>query len=122
MIARRSGNSGESRRTSATGGSAREFTDDSGRTLEEKLGYRFSDPALLSLALSHASVGEDSNERLEFLGDRGLGLIVAEALYSSYPAESEGGLAVRPNALARREPSPNVPQTPTLPPPLTMPT
>ena len=60
-------------------------------------------PELLSLALSHASVGEESNERLEFLGDRVLGLTVAERLYADFPAESEGGLAVRLNALVRRE-------------------
>jgi ribonuclease-3 len=54
-------------------------------------------------ALSHASVGSDSNERLEFLGDRVLGLIVAERLYAQFPAETEGGLAVRLNALVKRE-------------------
>jgi ribonuclease-3 len=103
MAARRSGSSGRSRRTSDTSGSAHEFADDSGQALEEKLGYRFLNPQLLSLALSHASVGEESNERLEFLGDRVLGLVVSEALYAQYPTESEGGLAVRLNALVRRE-------------------
>ena len=44
-----------------------------------------------------------SNERLEFLGDRVLGLIVAERLYGEYPSETEGGLAVRLNALVKRE-------------------
>jgi ribonuclease-3 len=72
-------------------------------TLETQLGYRFSDPSLLKLALSHASIGEPSNERLEFLGDRVLGLVVAERLYADYPGIDEGGLAVRLNALVRRE-------------------
>jgi ribonuclease-3 len=72
-------------------------------TLEAQLGHRFSDPSLLKLALSHASIGAVSNERLEFLGDRVLGLIVAERLYADYPDSDEGGLAVRLNALVRRE-------------------
>jgi ribonuclease III len=71
--------------------------------LEERLGHRFSDPQLLRLALSHASVGAVSNERLEFLGDRVLGLIVAEKLFAENPHEDEGGLAVRLNALVRRD-------------------
>jgi ribonuclease-3 len=70
--------------------------------LEERLGHRFSDPQLLLLALSHASLGAGSNERLEFLGDRVLGLIIAEKLYGELPDEDEGGLAVRLNALVRR--------------------
>ena len=71
--------------------------------LQEHLGHIFSSPALLKLALSHASIGANSNERLEFLGDRVLGLIVAERLYADYPDIPEGGLAVRLNALVRRE-------------------
>jgi ribonuclease-3 len=71
--------------------------------LEERLGHRFKNRELLSLALSHASIGAESNERLEFLGDRVLGLIVAERLYDGYPGEAEGGLAVRLNALVRQE-------------------
>jgi ribonuclease-3 len=58
---------------------------------------------MLIRALSHASIGAGSNERLEFLGDRVLGLIVAERLHAEYPEETEGGLAVRLNALVRRE-------------------
>jgi ribonuclease-3 len=72
--------------------------------LEDRLGHRFTDRALLKRALTHASLGlEVSNERLEFFGDRVLGLIVAERLYAQFPAEMEGGLAVRLNALVRRE-------------------
>ena len=71
--------------------------------LEERLGHRFADRQLLTLALSHASLGAASNERLEFLGDRVLGLIIAEKLLAEHPLEDEGGLAVRLNALVRRE-------------------
>jgi ribonuclease-3 len=71
--------------------------------LQARLGYEFKDPNLLRRALQHASLNQDSNERLEFLGDRVLGLVVAERLFSAYPATDEGGLAVRLNALVRRE-------------------
>ena len=72
--------------------------------LEEALGHRFSDPALLREALTHASRKSiASNERLEFLGDRVLGLIVAEALVERHPEESEGRLAPRLNALVSRK-------------------
>ena len=72
--------------------------------LEEALGHRFADRELLKRALTHASLGAaHSNERLEFLGDRVLGLIVADRLYKDFPAEAEGGLAVRLNALVRRD-------------------
>ncbi len=55
-------------------------------------------------ALTHASADAVvSNERLEFLGDRVLGLIVAEELHARYPHDQEGALALKFNALARRE-------------------
>jgi ribonuclease-3 len=73
--------------------------------LEERLGHRFAKPALLRQALTHASAGApvDSNERLEFLGDRVLGVIVAHLLFERFPNETEGSLARRFTALARRE-------------------
>ena len=71
--------------------------------LQQRLGYRFSDTGLLALALTHSSIGPQSNERLEFLGDRVLGLIVAEKLYDEHPSDDEGRLAVRFNALVRRD-------------------
>lgn len=61
--------------------------------IEARLGHRFSDPARLELALTHASVVESrlaSNERLEFLGDSVLGLIVCERIFAKYPALLEG--------------------------------
>lgn len=58
-----------------------------------KLAYRFLDPALAELALTHRSVGRPNNERLEFLGDALLGVIVAEMLYQAHPHASEGELS-----------------------------
>ena len=72
--------------------------------LSEKLGHVFRDPALLTRALTHASAdAERSNERLEFLGDRVLALIVAETLHDRYPREDEGALTRRLHALVRWE-------------------
>jgi ribonuclease-3 len=59
---------------------------------------------LLRRALTHSSVNASaSNERLEFLGDRVLGLIVAEKLHALYPEDAEGALALKFNALVRQE-------------------
>src|SRR5579863_8978489 len=72
--------------------------------LEARLGHRFRDRDLLKRALTHASANAiRSNERLEFLGDRVLGLVAAEKLHDLYPDDSEGALALKFNALARRE-------------------
>ena len=57
------------------------------------LGYRFTDPALAELALTHRSAGRPNNERLEFLGDALLGAIVAEMLFVAHPKASEGELS-----------------------------
>ena len=74
--------------------------------LQAQLGWRFRDPALLERALTHSSVGEgvkvDDNERLEFLGDRVLGLVVAERLVAAEPPASEGDMAPRLNMLVSR--------------------
>ena len=58
-----------------------------------KLSYRFRDPALAGLALTHRSVGKPNNERLEFLGDALLGMIVADMLFEAHPHASEGELS-----------------------------
>ena len=65
----------------------------------EALGHRFRDPGLLRRALTHPSHGEDHYQRLEFLGDRVLGLVMAAWLYGVFPDEPEGKLARRLNAL-----------------------
>ena len=74
--------------------------------LETCFGHRFFDPALLQTALTHASITPDrihSNERLEFLGDRVLGLVIADMLLKHFPEEEEGDLGYRYTALVRRE-------------------
>lgn len=74
--------------------------------LERVLGHVFADGELLTLALRHASTAEtrtDSNERLEFLGDRVLGLTIATLLYERFPGEEEGALARRFAGLSSRE-------------------
>ncbi len=58
-----------------------------------KLGYRFSDQSLLELALTHRSAGRPNNERLEFLGDALVNLVVAEMLFDARPRASEGELS-----------------------------
>ena len=71
--------------------------------LEEALGHRPRDPALFERALTHASFGGDQYERLEFLGDRVLGLAIAGWLYELFPDEPEGQLSKRLNALVARD-------------------
>ncbi|PZX16635.1 ribonuclease-3 [Palleronia aestuarii] len=71
-----------------------------------RLGHDFADPALLIRALTHGSISSRSrpdNQRLEFLGDRVLGLVMAEALLAADPGAAEGQLAPRYNALVRKE-------------------
>ena len=60
--------------------------------LETDLGYTFSNKEYLNIALTHRSVGQLNNERLEYLGDALLGFIIADALYNLYPDASEGEL------------------------------
>lgn len=71
--------------------------------LEERLGYRFRDKALLQQALTHRSFGTPHNERLEFLGDGVLGCVVAEALLERFPQASEGELSRHRASLVRRD-------------------
>ncbi len=71
-----------------------------------RLGHHFAKPELLVRAVTHSSmvsVHRDDNQRLEFLGDRVLGLVIAEALLSADVNAPEGTLAPRYNALVRRE-------------------
>lgn len=77
--------------------------------LEERIGHRFADPSLLHQALTHSSAADTnkaevvSYERLEFLGDRVLGLVVADLLLERFPKEPEGALARRHAFLVSRE-------------------
>ena len=71
-----------------------------------RLGHEFSKPDLLTRAVTHSSISSPTrpdNQRLEFLGDRVLGLVMAEALLAADPKASEGRLAPRFNALVRKE-------------------
>lgn len=67
------------------------------------LGYTFRDPALRDSALTHRSAGGVNNERLEYLGDAVLGLVIAEALYRRYPRASEGELSRLRASLVRKQ-------------------
>ena len=76
-------------------------------TSTDPFGHRFADPGLLARALTHRSAGAPHNERLEFLGDALLGLVVAEVLFQRWPRADEGALTraraelVRESTLAR---------------------
>src|SRR5210317_1098567 len=61
--------------------------------LQRALGYEFTDPHLLSLALTHRSASGANNERLEFLGDSIVKHIIAEALYHQFPESREGDMS-----------------------------
>ncbi|WP_207102924.1 ribonuclease III [Paracoccus shandongensis] len=76
------------------------------RAFMARLGHDFARPELLVRALTHGSIASTTrpdNQRLEFLGDRVLGLVMAEALFDADKAASEGQLAPRYNALVRGE-------------------
>ena len=82
---------------------ARDFSE-----LERRLDHEFGDKSLLERALTHSSLsgGKDTVrdlERLEFLGDRVLGLLTAEILWRNFPHYDEGEMAPRLNALVRKE-------------------
>ena len=71
-----------------------------------RIGYSFSRPELLHRAVTHSSMSSptrDDNQRLEFLGDRVLGLVMAEALFLADATASEGQMAPQFNALVRKE-------------------
>ncbi len=78
--------------------------------LESRLGYSFGDRELAALALTHLSAQSlggqgraQSYQRLEFLGDRVLGVVIASRLYEAFPQASEGELSMRLAKLVRRE-------------------
>jgi len=76
------------------------------KAISGRLGHKFEQPALLVQAVTHSSMSSphrDDNQRLEFLGDRVLGLVMAEALLRQDPNAAEGLLAPRYNALVRKE-------------------
>lgn len=75
-------------------------------SFSKRLGHRFNRPELLVRAVTHSSISSGTrpdNQRLEFLGDRVLGLVMADALLAADVAAAEGKLAPRFNALVRKE-------------------
>ena len=76
------------------------------KALQARIGHEFSRPELLVRAVTHSSMSSptrDDNQRLEFLGDRVLGLVMAEAVLAQDRKATEGQLAPRFNALVRKE-------------------
>ena len=74
------------------------------KKLEDIIGYTFQKEHYLERALTHSSTNDDYNyQRLEFLGDRVLGLVVSHALFEEFRGENEGGLAKRHTALVQGE-------------------
>jgi len=69
----------------------------------KRLSYRFNDPSLLETAMTHRSARGLNNERLEFLGDAILGLVIARALYEKFPGASEGQLSRLRASLVKRD-------------------
>src|SRR3954454_17590897 len=70
--------------------------------IEANTGHKPRDLALFEGALTHSSRSDENYERLEFLGDRVLGLVIADWLYELFPAEPEGQLSRRLNVLVSR--------------------
>jgi ribonuclease III len=79
------------------------MTESAAQWVERMLGHKPKDTGLFERALTHSSRGEDHYERLEFLGDRVLGLTIATWLYELFPDEPEGKLSRRLNALVSGE-------------------
>jgi len=85
----------------------RELQDRELKALEERIGHVFTDDKLIAAALTHVSAvtgrKRETYQRLEFLGDRVLGLAVSEMLYEAFPTADEGELSRRLAALVRKE-------------------
>ncbi|HEX5006641.1 MAG TPA: ribonuclease III [Hyphomonadaceae bacterium] len=103
-----SSHTGKRRRNRARADAAPSLTKEQRAECEEAISHRFKMPTLLDRAMTHRSAtqgkaAEWSNERLEFLGDRVLGLVIVETLLERFPGAREGELAPRLNALVSRE-------------------
>ena len=71
--------------------------------LEKKLGYTFTDQSMLVRALTHRSAGSRHNERLEFLGDSLLSMVIADALFHRFPKVNEGDMSRMRATLVREK-------------------
>jgi len=103
-----SSHTGKRRRNRARAEGPPELTAEQRDACQQAIGYRFKDLALLDRAMTHRSAthgkaAEWSNERLEFLGDRVLGLVMVETLMERFPKLREGELAPRLNTLVSRK-------------------
>jgi ribonuclease-3 len=103
-----SSHTGKRRNKRARGEAPPTLEKDRRTACEQALGYKFKDGALLDRAMTHRSAAQGmaaqwSNERLEFLGDRVLGLVIVDALMERFPAQREGELAPRLNSLVSRD-------------------
>lgn len=103
-----SSNTGKRRRNRARAEAPPSLSSEQRDACQDAIGYRFKDPDLLDRAMTHRSAtqgktAEWSNERLEFLGDRVLGLVMVEALMERFPKLREGELAPRLNTLVSRK-------------------
>lgn len=81
------------------------LTEQTLKECQQRLGYTFHNPALLQMALTHSSGAEShnqSNERLEFLGDAVLGYVICETVFMRHPDEQEGGLTKIKSAIVSR--------------------
>jgi ribonuclease III len=93
----------------ATRGNAARRRKRAATVLEERIGYRFEDPSQLEIALTHISAlrgarnRAGSYQRLEFLGDHVLGLVISDMLYRAFPKADEGELSRRLADLVRKE-------------------
>jgi ribonuclease III len=93
----------------ATRGNAAHRRKRAATVLEERIGYRFEDPSQLEIALTHISAlrgaknRAGSYQRLEFLGDHVLGLVISDMLYRAFPKADEGELSRRLADLVRKE-------------------
>lgn len=101
-------NTGKRRRHRARAEGPPALTAEQRDACETALGYRFKDQALLDRAMTHRSAAQGkaaewSNERLEFLGDRILALVMVETLMERFPKQREGELAPRLNAMVSRD-------------------
>lgn len=74
-----------------------------GGQLENAIGYRFDEPALLEVALTHRSAGGENNERLEFLGDAILAFVISVDLFRRFPQADEGTMSRLRASLVKRE-------------------
>ena len=72
--------------------------------LENRIGYHFKDLAHLELAFTHSSVADNNNQRMEFLGDAVLDMVVADYLYRRYPQAHEGQLTTMRAQIVSRKP------------------